>query len=274
MAYTDTVEYIDPPKFSGNICKQPKLHKRTIIDADSPVYSRANRNFDQRQYLYPAPPIFLGPTQIRYPKEPCFILRLPIKIPGTDWRLPVELDWLAKFVEDCASYQQNFDDFLNRYFYLTVRSGPVSSQNDERFHVDGFQGALVPRHLPEQNYLWTSTDPTLFAIQPYFCEDLDPAKHNIHDFFDRHTDRRQVWSGLPGGVYLFDPYHVHARPAVVGWRTVERLTALTVEIRDDTNTRNPALQMPAYGKPDPRNHLWPFPFATPELKFGLKKEAK
>lgn len=267
--YTNSLQFVKPPTFSGKVCKQPNLVQRLPIDPDSPVYARAKKEFSQRSYLYPAPPIFLGQTKIQPPTN-TFVLRLPIKTPASDWCLPIELSWLEEFVSGCASYQQLFPQFEERFFYLTVRSGSLKSQNDERFHVDGFQGALVPRHLPEQNYLYADENPTLFALQPYFCEDLDPSKHNVHDFFDAHTNRSLVWSGVPRGVYLFDPYHVHARPTkVVEPRTMIRLSCLTIEIRDDTNTKNPALPMPTYQKPDPRNYLWQYPIQNPELKFGL-----
>jgi hypothetical protein len=276
MKYTDRIKYISPPTFSGEMCMTPKIPERIKIDADNPIYDRAAKTFSQRGYLYPSPPVFLGEQDVSIPDDDVFVLRMPFKVPGSAFCLPVELSWAASFVWSCVAYQKLFPEWESRFFYLTIRSGEVSSQQDDTFHVDGFQGVLVPRHLPEQIYLWTDRDPTHWAIQPFFCEDLDPAKHNIHNFFDQQTNRQNLYCGVPKGVYCFDPYHVHARPVLgaglqPGRRTVLRVSSIPIEIRDDTNTQNPAITMPIYDKADPRNNFWNYPVSNPEIKFGLNR---
>jgi hypothetical protein len=111
--------------------------------------------------------LFLCEHEVKIPSHDTFVLRMPFKTPASDWCLPIELEWAAPFVWSCVAYQKLFPQWDKRFFYLTIRSGEVSSQQDDTFHVDGFQGVLVPRHLPEQIYLWTDRDPTHWAIQPF-----------------------------------------------------------------------------------------------------------
>lgn len=274
MGYTDTVQYFaDDALFAGERVEfgLPQTD-RLQIDPESPVYARAGRDFSQREYLYPAPPVFLGVHELAPPGD-LYALRLLIKQPGSSFIVPEKLAYLKEFIIGCATYQRAFfPAFEERFVYLTARCGEVRTNRDDEFHVDGFQGTSVPRHIPEQNYLWVDVYPTLFAIQPFFVEDLDASKHNFHTFFNARTERNFLFSGVERGLYLIDPYHVHARPAVPAGtrRSVLRLTFSPVEIRDDSNTVNPWLPRGPYQRVDVRNHLWEYPGQSPELKFGLQ----
>ncbi len=276
MAYTSTVAYFTDPNLmsEGFFRFDVDQRQRQKIDADNPIYARGGQVFNQRGYMFPAPPVYMGQSEIKPPEDPVFALRLLIKQPGSSFVVPNTLKFLEEFIRDCSAYQaQFFPVFEERFVYITVRSGPMMPNKEDVFHVDGFQGISVPRHIPEQNYLWASSHPTLFSLQPYFVENLDPGKHNVHDYFDKATDRRMVYEGLSKGIYLIDPMHVHARrPLNVGTvRTVVRLTYSPVEIRDDTNTPNPELPRGPYNRNDPRNHLWGYAERNPELKFGLMR---
>ena len=228
---------------------------------DSPVYQRAERVFHQSGYMYPAPPLFLGVRDIVIPDETIYVLRLLIKEPGSNFMLPKKLQFLSDEIKYCSAYQKlYFPEFDNRFLYLTVRPGPVMSSRDDELHVDGFQGVSVPRHIPEQNYLWTSNTPTLYSMQPYFVENLDPGKHNIHTHFQGVTNTSMLMSGVEKGVYVIDPYHVHVRPKVLEGmhRSMFRLCFSPVEIRDDTNTFNKFLPRGPYNREDIRNSLIDF----------------
>lgn len=277
MTYTSTVRYIkDPDLFTGG--KQvftPLSEPRRKVDPDSPVYARAARDFTQSEYKYPAPPVFLGAFDITPPAYSIYALRLLISGPGSgDYVIPDRLAFLKDYISSCAAYQaQFFPDYLGRFVYLTVRSGEVLTNRDDEFHVDGFQGISIPRHIPEQNYLWVSSHPTLFSLQPYFVEQLDPAKHNFHSYFEAHTDKRNLYSGVEKGVYIVDPYHVHARPKLPEGmkRTAIRLTFSPVEIRDDSNTVNPWLPRGPYNRNDVRNTLVSYDGAPTAADSGLVK---
>jgi hypothetical protein len=277
MAYTDTITYLKCPtlfdegvhEFTPGECG----HSPQMQMPDSPVYQRAKQVFNQSGYMYPAPPLYLGVREITFPKDTLYVLRLLIKEPGSNFMLPKTLRFLENEIKSCAAYQMaHFPDFAERFLYLTVRSGPVMSTHDDELHVDGFQGISVPRHIPEQNYLWTSSDPTLFSMQPYFVENLDPSKHNIHNHFESVTNKSMLLSGIEKGLYIIDPYHVHARQKVLEGtrRSMFRLCFSPVEICDDSNMVNKFLPRGPYNRPDIRNRLTDFDGELSDTVNGLR----
>jgi hypothetical protein len=198
---------------------------------------------------------------------------LLIKEPGSNFILPKKLRFLQNEIKNSAAYQRlHFPEFENRFLYLTVRSGPVMSSHDDELHVDGFQGISVPRHIPEQNYLWTSSAPPLFSMQPYFVEGLDSGKHNIHMHFQKVTNQSMLMAGVAKGAYIIDPYHVHARPKVPDGtpRSMYRLCFSPVEICDDTNTVNIFLPRGPYDREDIRDRLVAYDGPTSDIANGLR----
>ncbi len=277
MSYTDTITYLKCPdlfdlgviEFSPGECRVALPKKMP----ESPVYNRANQVFSQAGFMYPAPPLFLGLRDITFPEESIYVLRLLIKAPGSNFMLPRKLEFLEQDMKNCAAYQMaHFPNFEQRFVYLTVRSGPIMSSRDDELHVDGFQGISVPRHIPEQNYLWCSGDPTLYSMQPYFVEHLDPGLHNIHTYFEAVTNKAMLMKALEKGLYIIDPYHVHARPSLAPGtrRSMFRLCFSPVEICDDTCFVNPYLLRGPYGRADIRNRLVPFNGPASDTENGLR----
>lgn len=275
MRYTDTITYHqDERLFTGDAIRfsTPEKAMPSKEVPNNPVYKRAHDIFNQEAYMYPAPPIFLGKRQVTLPNDDIYALRLLIKEPKSDFIIPQRMAFLKAIIQESASYQQShFPDFEDRFAYLTVRSGALKSVNEDRFHVDGFQGISVPRHIPEQNYVWADSYPTTFSLQPYFVEQLDPAQHNFQDYFDEHTKNSNLFSVEAEGLYIIDPYHVHARQIIPEGtqRSFFRICYSPVEIRDDTNTPNPYLPRDPYNREDIRNQLTPY--KEPANQFNCKK---
>lgn len=278
MVYTSTVPYFtDDSLFAHGMYRfadtgAALAETHACIAPENPMYTRAHTVFSQRYYAYPAPPVFMGVSDIAVPEEPVYALRLLIRLPGSDFCVPERLRFLDGFIRRMSAYQAAyFPAYEDRFVYATVRSGPVRTSRDDEFHGDGFQGISVPRHIPEQNYLWACSHPTLFSLQPYFIEHLDPAVHNIHTRLHRDTDMRNVYVGQEKGVYLIDPYHVHARQKLAAGlsRCVVRLTFSPVEIRDDSNTVNPLLPRGPYNRKDIRDALVDCTDAAPWNDIGL-----
>ena len=261
MSYTSTIKYIVPEGlYDEGVVRfdASEGEAQTRITPRNPMYSRAHEDFNHEAYMYPAPPVYLGQRDLDVPEEDLYLLRFLVKQPGSVFTIPQKIQFLQGLIEECAKYQQaNFPDYEDRFVYLTVRSGELKSVNEDQFHVDGFQGISVPRHIPEQNYIWANCHPTLMALQPYFMEQLDPAVHNMHDFFDEKTSMDNVYGGFEKGLYIIDPYHVHARPSIPDGtlRSFFRLCFSPVEIRDDTNTVNEHLPRGPYNREDIRNSL-------------------
>jgi hypothetical protein len=278
MVYTSTVKYIrDEGIFADGLDESFSVvlgQAVAKIDPENPTYNRGCRDFSQSEYKFPAPPVFLGTFDVQPPEGNIYALRLLLKQPGSGYVLPRRLSFLKEYIRYCATYQASyFPAYDERFVYLTLRSGEVLSNRDDEFHADGFQGISVPRHIPEQNYLWTDSYPTLFSMQPYFVEDLDPALHNFHSYFDNHTYRRNLYSGVERGLYIVDPFHIHARQKVLQTtrRTLIRLTFSPVEIRDDTNTVNPWLPRGPYNREDIRNILSAYDGGDTAAPLGLRR---
>jgi hypothetical protein len=124
------------------------------------------------------------------------------------------------------------------------------------WHVDGFQGTRIERHIPEQDVIWCNKNPTAVSFQPFFCEYLDSSKFDINDFFNRNQgDSYALLESFKQ--YLITPYNVHKMMSEKfdGKRVFVRLTFSPVEIEDPTNTENPMLKRKYNERVDVRNFL-------------------
>lgn len=263
MSYTGNITYYDAADiFNDGVLRFNASDRATATYApENPIYTRAHDIFNQAAYNQASYPVFMGQRDITFPEQEIYLLRFLIKMPGSDYLIPQKLAFIQDVIAEVAQYQQhNFPNYEERFVYLTVRSGPLKSVNEDEFHADGFQGISIPRHIPEQNYIWADCYPTVFAAQPYNVEDLNPEIHNFHSYFNACTDPAHTYRAEERGLYIIDPYHVHARPTIPAGiqRSFFRLCFSPVEIRDDTNTPNPHLQRGPYNRDDIRNRLKTF----------------
>lgn len=191
------------------------------------------------------------------PKNSQMILRMMVRNPSTNgWQIPSELDWLASTILHCNAIQESHG-IRNPFVYITVRHGPVISETDDLWHVDGFS-MRVP-HPPEQNYIWSSCFGTEILQQKMELPvNFDPMKHNIHQYFQDRADESLVHVLRPMTLYGIDPYVIHRRPALpkTTFRTFFRISFIPIEIEDDTCTINPLIpRLRPYGRKDIRQTL-------------------
>jgi len=191
------------------------------------------------------------------PRDPQMILRMMIRNPTSNgWQIPNELKWLAPTIMDCNAIQESHG-VNNQYVYITVRHGPVITETDDLWHVDGFS-MRVP-HNPEQNYIWANCFGTEVLEQEMKLPlDFDAMKHNIHHYFQDQADERNIKTLLPNTLYVIDPYVIHRRPALPRnvYRTFFRISFVPIEIEDDTCTMNPMIpRVRPYGRKDIRETL-------------------
>lgn len=194
-------------------------------------------------------PLELGELELDTPKERQYILRMIIKKYYSGWKIPKELQWCMPLIKKADSYQKVMG--INHAFcYLTVRSGIVDSVTDDEWHTDGFSTKIT--HLPEQNYIWSDTNPTEYIMKPIqFPKDFDPLVHNVHKYIqnkildEKPIDKvmSQVRTCKEKHVYCLDPYVIHRRsPETKGiQRTFVRVSFVPIEILDKNNTINPEL---------------------------------
>lgn len=252
-----------------------------LIGADNPAYQSMFKPFSLDQYLYPRPPIDLGlidDSSIEgYGSDPN-VLRMPIKFPETNYRLPCAVIELEPLIRRVAEYEV----FINKdhdkcfchitYDYSSVKAGEY--HRFPGFHGDGIQGTkLTPKVNVEHSYILTSAPPTEFCIQPFFLKHLDEAKHNYFLEFDKQAKKANLYGTIANHLYLIDPYMVHRTPKIkrdVG-RLFIRITYAFTELQHPKNTLNPLFEGQQYHKRvDIRKNLTKNDGPIPWHMYGLK----
>lgn len=205
------------------------------------VKDRAFHALSLNQYNKINIPDDLGEFEIKnIPSEKIYVLRMLIKKPFEDIKIPENLIWITPFIDYENNYQNNILNIKQPFLYLTIRSGIVSSVNDDVWHVDGF--SLNITHLPEQNYIWVNNNPTEYIEGKFkIPSDFNYKKHNIHLFFqDNITKNHIIKKFSEKHIYCLDPYIIHKRPFIEKNtnRTFIRLSFTPIEINDINNTKN------------------------------------
>lgn len=223
---------------------------------------RARENLDVHWYRYPTMPHAVDQLELTPPEERQYVLRMLVHRPDLGWSLPKNLLWLYPALRRAINYQEeNFGDISNRFVYVTVRHGEVTSQNDDVWHADGF--SLRTPHVPEQNYIWCNHSPTEFYNGPITVpDDFDGMKHNIHMLFqDLIPKNPEIYVAPENTLLVFDTYHIHRRPVVpVGThRTMVRISFVPIQIETDDCQQNPAFPVEVFNRSDIRTRLERYP---------------
>jgi hypothetical protein len=231
----------------------------------SSIIDRAHRSLSKEGYNAYNYPEYVGTINLFPPEHRQYILRMLIRRPGDPENIiPEELDWVRPLIDKADLFQRECVRVNHPYRYLTIRSGEVSSTNDDTWHVDGF--SLRFNHLPEQNYIWCNTLPTEYVAFPVdLSNGFDPMKHNIHLLFQDVLENNVLAESLEAGsLYCLDPYVIHRRPknSTKSFRTMVRYSHVPIPIDDINNTSNPLLDLRG-GSPmdrvrDFRDHLGRF----------------
>jgi hypothetical protein len=268
--YISTVKYLPVELKQEDIVELnvPK-YQRFIVEPDHPSYLDSTLDFSQNKFKYPYLPLYLGEYDIpNVDNINTNVLRLMIRENSEDSpiHLPKELMPFKDFIFDNINYHRQFYP-INKdcFIYMTVRSCSYNDlfyQNSNTWHIDGFQGARIKRHIIEQNAFWCNTAPTEFLLQPFFCEFLNPSKHDINDFFEKNVDNKFIIQTKAKSIYFVNPYNIHRvnKEKFDGKRVFIRLNFSPVLIEDSTNTVNPALDKYAFEKRrDVRDFLRAYP---------------
>jgi hypothetical protein len=234
----------------------PKYH-RVIVDAEHPSYNDAVLDFSQNKFKYPYLPLYLGTYDIPdVDNINLNVLRLMIRQDSEHnaIHLPKELLPFKDFILENINYhRQHYAINKDCFIYITVRTSTYDElfyKNSSTWHIDGFQGARIKRHIIEQDIFWCNTSPTEFSLQPYFCEYLNPSKHDINQFLESHHNPNFLIKSNRKSTYLVTPYNVHRvnKERFEGKRIFIRLNFSPVLIEDFTNTVNPSLSQYVFEK--------------------------
>jgi hypothetical protein len=175
------------------------------------------------------------------------ILDMPIKFPGTDYRLPKEVQFLKDIIKKAISHEHVINPNINDYYcYLTFDRRLVSKGKTTRkagLHVDGFQGARLGDKLPiDHSYLLHSDLATLFYNQPFKVHNSwDKNCHNYFEGFEKQKLLSNVVTYPNNSWLLIDAYCLHEAPMVLEdtYRTFLRLSFTVREFDRLGNAHNP-----------------------------------
>lgn len=245
-----------PSLSEGGFRIEPDLEAQTPpIPRDNPIIQALNSIWDTSNFLVPRVPVSLGmlsEDELReFGRSPVpRTLDMPIKFPGSDFRVPAELEQFLPVIQRVANYEAriNAECYDEYYCYLTVDQGtvrPGTLQREAPCHVDGFQGARWnPKVRINHTYVVSDAIPTVYYVQPFETAHLDETRHNFFWEFNRQvaeTNSRHAWRPRAGELNLIDAYTVHRGDAaeVETFRTWLRLS-FEVRIFDRLgNARNP-----------------------------------
>lgn len=190
---------------------------------ESPIIADLNTVWDLEKFLTPREPVSLGlmtpeeSEQFVKPGVPR-TLDMPIKFPGSNFRIPKNLEQFRSVIERIAHYEAmiNPDCFDEYYCYLTIDQGlvkPETLQREAPCHVDGFQGARWnPKVRINHTYVVTDELPTTYYVQPFDFSHLDESKHNFFWEMNRivaQTKSAYAWKPQKNEINLIDAYTVH-----------------------------------------------------------------
>ncbi len=226
------------------------------VDRSHPVIATLNQPFDLQHFKTARKPFSMGklpPELIAALGDPALAmprtLDLPVKFPGSDYRLPGKLALVEPILRRAANLEALINPCIDEYYcYLTVDGGWVEVgllQREAPCHVDGFQGARwIPKVRGNHSYTVSNAVPTGYYVQPFDFDQLDEAKHNFFWEMNRQvamTNSEFEWCPEDGEMTLMDCYCVHrGKPTSVRvWRTFVRIS-FEVRIFDRLgNAHNP-----------------------------------
>ncbi len=194
------------------------------IPADSPIITALNQPFDLNHFKVKRRPVSLGVL----PAEEVLILAtdtgaprtldMPIKFPGSDFRIPRGLLAYAPIIRRIANFERAINPkCYDEYFaYLTIDKGfvePGQLQREAPCHVDGFQGARWrPKVRGNHSYTVANAIGTAYYEQPFDFDLLDESKHDFFWEMNRQvamTNSQFAWYPADGELTLMDCYSVH-----------------------------------------------------------------
>ena len=251
-----SVPVIDPGEGCIEIAPRPDAMAPAAWHEEL-VVRDLNSVFAIEKYLEPRRPISVGSLsaderrQFEAPGDARNVLDMPIKFPGSHFRLPVEFATWAPVVQRVADVEwalnrRCYDEY---YCYFTLRRERIARGGQGHYapcHVDGFQGARwQPRVRINHTYTVTSCLPTMYFPQPFDLRPLDLARHDVFWEMNRQvakTGGAHGWNDYPDfDIMLMDAYCVHIAidAPEEGDRTWVRLS-FEVRIFDRLgNARNP-----------------------------------
>lgn len=154
-------------------------------------------------------PIFVRRHAINLP-EVMYYLYLPVRMDGSDVRLPGALEVCRPLIEDSLEFTRSIyrDKPDYRYVYLSARKGwatPDNPLNRPGWHCDGFG-------TNDLNFVWWHGPGTRFALQA-FKGIVSDHNRSMEQFGEQVRPDNVVTYG-EHGLYALDSSVVHSTPII------------------------------------------------------------
>lgn len=185
-------------------------------DLKSPIHQDMLEPWDLKRMLKRRAPLRIGSVD----NKPAFsapvasVLNLPIKMPGTGFKIPAELSPMREFLQKIIDYEAASNPKLGEFYaYLTVDRGFVKKGDTHRrpgIHIDGVQGSRYPEKLPpEHTYSASDAVGTVFYAQSFDLRHINPDRDYIHGELERQADEKNAVKAADYGIYFWDSYSAH-----------------------------------------------------------------
>lgn len=208
---------------------------------------------------YGKAPIDLGPYAELDLREVMYYLYLPVIMPGTDVRLPRNLEGCRGIIYCALAHAHSTGiDLREHIVYISARKGwatPDNPLNRPGWHCDGFG-------TEDLNYVWWRGHGTRFLIGD--CGHIpDDHKESMVQFSRIAADSPEngmtkIKADYPEAhLYALDPFVVHATPLIEhgSWRQYVKVSISRHRYNLENNSHNHlfAYSWPMFGREEVRN---------------------
>lgn len=231
------------PKDGFEIVPDALCNAIALPEKEHPIVADLNSVWDNHKFMTPRTPISLGMMTeaeravFSTPDLPR-VLDMPIKFPGSNFRIPKAYEQFRGVIERIAHYEAalNATSMDEYYCYLTVDQSwvePDTLQREAPCHVDGFQGARQEKTKINHTYVVTDQVPTSYYVQPFDLAHLDETKHNFFWEMNKivaEDNSAHAWQPAVNEINLIDAYTVH-RGSEATERVYRTWIRLSFEVR-------------------------------------------
>lgn len=195
----------------------PSINRQVVVDqSKSPIYQSLFLpwNLSHMMDIHAPVKIEMISDKATFNRPVLSVLNMPIKMPGTDFRVPVELEQFREFLQKMIDHEVEINPYLRDYYaYFTVDQSLAKKGTTQRrsgIHIDGVQGSRYPIKLPpEHTYSCSDSIGTVFYNQVFDLRELDPGQHHVHAELERQARPENRVFAEDFGIYFWDSYSVH-----------------------------------------------------------------
>ncbi len=210
-------EDIRETKLSGRgFTLLPNINRSNVETNRSPIYRELLTRWNLSKMMESHAPVSLGSLkdQGSFNRSTVSVLNMPIKFPGSEIRIPIELEQFRELLQKAIDHEAEINPEVNDfYIYITVDQNFVRKGSSHRrpgIHIDGVQGRRYPVKLPpEHMYSASNSVGTIFYDQVFDLRKLDPDKQHVHAELERQAKPESRMFTKDYELYLWDAYSVH-----------------------------------------------------------------